>query len=587
MISQLLQRPGDVRLLQLNSRPPTRLRQRLRSRVQFREVLAVTTVKTDNSVDDESRNSRRRSASPKSRMKAVAEKVSAARELARKLAEEKQAAIKTGQQFNERVLKSTEAAAMEAAIQAAEADSLNRALRSSELGRQKDAELRYLKKLNKALTQMVLEIATDKVDAERRLNSLLAEFQDSDLTLEEEVSLDLKEEEIVEVYTQLAVAAEEVKEVENLQQSCQLALETGSRFFTLPPQPIAGQSFRCLYNRLAGPLPESQELCLKYGVNKWEEIKEVEMKRSEALKDNQGEWWEVEFTLQSLLYRCDFVVFDQASGLVDNNDSKDFKLPIKGGLTKAQWLEKRLELFEENENQRNEQFQLEIETLTQEAETKAQIAIKEAKSRLQKDWEDDLFEQAQTLVQEQRNEALKCLNQAEETLRGPQVSWFGSMTPGSVATLAYNTSMGPLEGSQIIRVHLGVDNWYKEEITVLDLKPLSNEDLDRHQIIKDCGQGIWHGVKFRIPENAAVFNFVFDDGKSLKWDNHDGKDYLTPISDPLNEDQLIEIRKSQLKQELQSDLEKQLNDVEVTIKQRIMSKVNSVFFLNFSVFLFS
>ena len=41
----------------------------------------------------------KRSVSPKSRMKAVAEKVSAARELARKLAEEKEAAVKTGKQY--------------------------------------------------------------------------------------------------------------------------------------------------------------------------------------------------------------------------------------------------------------------------------------------------------------------------------------------------------------------------------------------------------------------------------------------------------------------------------------------------------
>ena len=42
---------------------------------------------------------RRRSVSPKSRMKAVAEKVSAARELARRLAEEKEAAVKTGKEY--------------------------------------------------------------------------------------------------------------------------------------------------------------------------------------------------------------------------------------------------------------------------------------------------------------------------------------------------------------------------------------------------------------------------------------------------------------------------------------------------------
>jgi len=50
-------------------------------------------------MDGGSKDGEGRSVSPKSRMKAVAEKVSAARELARRLAEEKEAAVKTGKGY--------------------------------------------------------------------------------------------------------------------------------------------------------------------------------------------------------------------------------------------------------------------------------------------------------------------------------------------------------------------------------------------------------------------------------------------------------------------------------------------------------
>eukprot|EP00210_Caulerpa_lentillifera_P007095 g6788.t1 len=596
MISHLLKRPGDGRVILLKSHRQAALRRRLRSRSHFRDVLAVTTsVTTDKNVDGgESTNShRRRSNSPRSRMRAVAEKISAARELARKLAEEKQAAIHSGQQYNERILKSTEAAAMEAAIHAAEADSMNRALHAAELGRQKEAEIRYLKKLNKSLSEMVLELASDKRNARQRLNSLLSEYQQSDIDIELELELELEEEEeemvVVEeeeeeweeeleeqeLYEEEIESDETSKEIIHLQQSCQTALESDQRFFTVPTQPTVGRLFRFLYNRLSGPLPETSRLSLKYGLNKWEEIREIEMQRSEALREIEGEWWEVEFTLEPLLYRCDFVVVDQASGLVDNNDSKDFVLSFKGGLTKKELLEKRLEIFEANEDRRNEEFDREIKSMTEEAESKAQGLIQEAKSKLLSDWGQYLNSEAQSSIQSQRSEGLKALSNAEVTLQSSQVAWFGPMSPGSIILVAYNSSVGPLAGSESIRIHLGVDNWYNEEITILELKPLSPGDLEQLKIEEEFGDGNWLGAKFRIPESAVVFNYVFDDGRSVNWDNNNGKDYLTPVNDPRTEDELVAARKSQLEEEHYQDLQKRLAEAEATIRQRIMAKLES------------
>lgn len=63
-----------------------------------RESAKTTIVENEVEVRDEEKT-RRRSISPKSRMRAVAEKVSAARELARRLTEEKEASMKMGEAY--------------------------------------------------------------------------------------------------------------------------------------------------------------------------------------------------------------------------------------------------------------------------------------------------------------------------------------------------------------------------------------------------------------------------------------------------------------------------------------------------------
>ena len=149
-----------------------------------------------------------------------------------------------------------------------------------------------------------------------------------------------------------------------LQLEAEAALSAKLSFFTLPSEPAIGKPVRFLYNRLAGPLPDESSVSIKYGLNKWEEIGHIQMRKCAELSEVKGEWWEAEHELHPLLYRFDFVVMDDVSGLVDNNKSKDFTLTLTGALTKEQLLEKRLIVFEENEQARNKQFEHEIERLT-------------------------------------------------------------------------------------------------------------------------------------------------------------------------------------------------------------------------------
>eukprot|EP00879_Flechtneria_rotunda_P007886 GHRR01008263.1.p1 GENE.GHRR01008263.1~~GHRR01008263.1.p1 ORF type:complete len:1096 (+),score=490.52 GHRR01008263.1:107-3289(+) len=119
--------------------------------------------------------------SEKSRVKAVAAKISAARELARRLAEEKQAAVAAARADadSDRLRRSTEIAAAQAAAQAARADALARQLKRVEGARSSTSgSLTRLRRENEALKGLLLELAADRQAAQARLTELQEKMAD-------------------------------------------------------------------------------------------------------------------------------------------------------------------------------------------------------------------------------------------------------------------------------------------------------------------------------------------------------------------------------------------------------------------------
>lgn len=90
----------------------------------------------------------------------------------------------------------------------------------------------------------------------------------------------------------------------------------------------------------------------------------------------------------------------------------------------------------------------------------------------------------------------------------------------------------------------------------------------------ECGPGTWWGIWIEVPEFAAVLNYVFDDGRSVEWDNNNGHDFTTSVANPLTHDQLIEKKKAQLRQELETELARRVDGAAVAARDRILSRVN-------------
>jgi hypothetical protein len=109
-----------------------------------------------------------------------------------------------------------------------------------------------------------------------------------------------------------------------LAQLAAAAVAAGRGAFVFPEGGArVGARVRLFYDRCSGPLPRDVQPKLKAGLNAWEEVVTSDMRRAEELAGAEGhEWWEVEVELPDELFRFDYVVFDSATGAVDNNHAK-------------------------------------------------------------------------------------------------------------------------------------------------------------------------------------------------------------------------------------------------------------------------
>ena len=110
-------------------------------------------------------------------------------------------------------------------------------------------------------------------------------------------------------------------------------------------------------------------------------------------------------------------------------------------------------------------------------------------------------------------------------------------------------------------------------LKIFSLRRLRESELKKYKVVDECGDGTWWGINIEIPEFAAVLNYVFDDGKSIVWDNNNGNDYTISVTNPLTHDQLIENKKQQLRKELEEELNSRVNGAASAARSRIISRV--------------
>jgi len=521
---------------------------------------------------------------------AVAAKISAAKTLARKLTEEKQAAAAAAELTGQRavapeaaaeLVRSAEVEVAEFAKEAAAADAAARAAVSGAGGGASSGggaqELQKLKAENAALQDLLMQLAADREEAERRLEQLKLQGPSA---VSQNSTGNLAAISGKTTNTSAAVASSSSSSLKTLVEA---ANSQDQRVISTPEGPVAvGSTITVLYNLAASPLPHSSSVpVVKLGLNRWETITKIPMKKVDSLSD-LGDWWSAEIALPKLLFRVDFVVEDANSGAVDNNSSKDFQLALQEGAPSAEEVTAaRLKMLEEAEAEVQKDFDAEEDKEHKKLISAAEGAAKEARLAYSAARKEKILQEAKIVVAERRDSAAL----PTEASRPGVWAWAAAPDAGATAVVLYNKAAGPLTTAGSVVLHVGYDNWWMKDKRVLPMRPVTDAEVKRYaknlaNVAKDKGGGgtiaasdapsepEWWCAEVPVWNTAATLNFAFTNDARTVWDNDQGKDYHTAVRGGPSAEKLVQL----VFQALESAGEEESVRGETLAYQRVMQR---------------
>lgn len=482
---------------------------------------------------------------------AVAAKISAAKTLARKLTEEKQAAAAAAQLSSQRavdpeaaaeLVRTAEVEVAEFAKEAAAADAAARAAVSGAAGGVSGAaqELQKLKAENAALQELLMQLAADREEAERRLEELkvLGPSAVSQASSNPAAATSDKT-------TNISATASSFSS-SSLKTLVEAANSQNHRVTSIPESPVAvGSTITVLYNLAASPLPHSSATpVVKLGLNRWETITKIPMKKVDSVSD-VGDWWSADIALPKLLFRIDFVVEDANSGAVDNNSSRDFQLALQEGAPTAEEVTAaRLQMLEDVEAEVQKDFDAEEEKEYKQLLSSAEGAAKEARLAYSAARKEKILQEAKIVVAERRDSAAL----PTEASRPGVWAWAAAPEAGATAVVLYNRAAGPLTTAGSVVLHVGYDSWWMKDKRVLPMRPVTDSEMKRYakslaSAAKDVtsSEPEWWCAEVPVWNTAATLDFAFTNDARTVWDNDQGKDYHTAVRGGPSGEKLVQL----------------------------------------------
>jgi len=460
----------------------------------------------------------------------VAAKISAARSLARKLSEEKAAVAAAAELMSKsrvdgetaKELKlSAEQEVAAFAKEAGTADAAARSARQTKTSAPPDAmELERLKRENEKLQQMVMQLAKDREEAERKLQELPLAVRE-ELGSSVSTKSDDKEEKVK------SKVKKKLGRVDMLEHAIKNAEEQNQRVAIMPSAPVqVGTTVEILYHSSAGPLPkENMSPALKLGLNRWESQEKFPMSLVDEKKEFAQGWYVATIELPPLLYRVDFVVEDQNSGAVDNNGGADFSFELENAPTAEEVTAQRIEMLEKFESEINAIFEKQEEMLYNQAMKAAEGASKEARLNNIAQRKAEILHEAKEVVEERR---LSSTSDCADALDGVY-KWITPPTAGLVATIIYNRAHRPLSNSTSVSILVGYDGWWMQDKVSIEMSPLSPAEAAKYGVKSNDAESDWWIASIPIWNTAATVDFVFSDSTRQVWDNMGGSDYHTKV----------------------------------------------------------
>lgn len=267
------------------------------------------------------------------------------------------------------------------------------------------------------------------------------------------------DEKIEEASQRLKLEMEANQRKEKIEMLAEQNFSRGNKIFVFPELVKPDQDIEIFLNRNLSTLNNEPDVLIMGAFNEWRwKSFTVRLNKTHL----RGDWWSCQVHVPKEAYKMDFVFFN-GQNVYDNNDKKDFCIPVEGGMDRFEFEDFLLE------EKRKELEKLAKEQAERERQAEEQRKIEADKAAREADRAQAREEAAR------RREALKTL--MKKAARSVDNVW--SIEPSEfksedLVTLYYNKSSGPLAHAKELWIHGGHNNW-KDGLSIVERLVRSEE----------------------------------------------------------------------------------------------------------------
>ncbi|XP_027368661.1 starch synthase 3, chloroplastic/amyloplastic-like [Abrus precatorius] len=274
-----------------------------------------------------------------------------------------------------------------------------------------------------------------------------------------------------------------------------------NKLFVYPPVVKPDQDIELFFNRSLSTLNNQPDILIKGAFNDWRWKSFTIRLHKTRLNDD---WWSCRIYVPKEAYKVDFV-FSNGHNIYDNNDKKDFSIPVNSGLDASTF---EVFMLKEKHTELEKLAKEQAENEKREEEKRQMEADKAAK---------DEDRSLASVKMEGRREALKQL--IKKAVKSLHNIWYiepREFKGKDLVRLYYNKSSGPLTHAKEVWIHGGHNNW-KDGLSISE------------RLVKSGSKdGDWWHADVVVPDQAFVLDWVFADGpprNASVYDNNHRQDF--------------------------------------------------------------
>ncbi|KAK7303299.1 hypothetical protein RJT34_14202 [Clitoria ternatea] len=349
----------------------------------------------------------------------------------------------------------------------------------------------------------------------------------------------------------LKLELEATQRKQEIERIAEEKLSQGTKLFVYPPVAKPDQDIEVFLNKNLSTLSEESDILIMGAFNDWKWKSFTIRLMKTQLK---GEWWFCQLYVPREAYKVDFVFFN-GQNVYDNNDEKDFCIPVEGGMDAIAFEdflleEKRKELERlaaeqaERERQAEEQRRMEADRVAKEAD-RAQARVEVERMR-------------ETFPQLLKN-AVKSIDNV----------WYiepSEFKGKDLIRLYYNRSSGPLANSNELWIHGGHNNW-KYGLSIIE------------RLVKSVLKGgDWWYADVIVPDQAFILDWVFADGppqKAVIYDNNKKIDFHAIVPMTIPDEQYWTVEEQLIYKKLQEERRLKEEAIHIKAKKTAQMKVET------------